>query len=453
MGGGGDTVTNTGLGDEQYDKLSANQAQMSSDMEAQQAANEAALAEQNAAMQAQIDAANASAAASASAASAASAANSGRFDRLDTSVSGVNTNVTTGFASIEDLLGQYNTASEQQFNTLNAGQTAGFKEMGGRFDTVDRSNENIQSSVDQGFVDQAQGFSDAQVNRTANAAANTADFAAAGEAMNKGFTDTSNQMTQTQANVLGGQGEIKTDLDTMSNTADTYALQSLQNQTALQEGQDGFVSSFDTYTNRYGEDQRLASQARNDLLRAQTNQTDSLRNDIGNYAQAAASGQGEITQQVKSLEKSADNPSEVAQQVANLDKQFAQGLAGLDAAQITQARDMAKIASGQSDLSMDMRQNFNQLATAFDDNGKLIQNSIDQQGNTTLRSVDEMGNLLLQSYDTFGTNVGNNMINLRESLQQLSDLQQGANGQMGNLSPPASAVASGGFASPYTMTG
>jgi len=453
MGGGGDTVTNTGLGDEQYDTLSANQAQMSSDMAAQQAANEAALAEQNAAMQSQIDAANASAAASASAASAASAANSGRFDRLDTSVSGVNTNVTTGFASIEDLLGQYNTASEQQFNNLNAGQTAGFKEMGGRFDTVDRSNENIQSSVDQGFVDQAQGFSDAQVNRTANAAANTADFAAAGEAMNKGFTDTSNQMTQTQANVLGGQGEIKTDLDTMSNTADTYALQSLQNQTALQEGQDGFVSSFDTYTNRYGEDQRLASQARNDLLRAQTNQTDSLRNDIGNYAQAAASGQGEITQQVKSLEKSADNPSEVAQQVANLDKQFAQGLAGLDAAQITQARDMAKIASGQSDLSMDMRQNFNQLATAFDDNGKLIQNSIDQQGNTTLRSVDEMGNLLLQSYDTFGTNVGNNMINLRESLQQLSDLQQGANGQMGNLSPPASAVASGGFASPYTMTG
>ena len=453
MGGGGDTVTNTGLGDEQYDTLSANQAQMSSDMAAQQAANEAALAEQNAAMQSQIDAANASAAASASAASAASAANSGRFDRLDTSVSGVNTNVTTGFASIEDLLGQYNTASEQQFNNLNAGQTAGFKEMGGRFDTVDRSNENIQSSVDQGFVDQAQGFSDAQVNRTANAAANTADFAAAGEAMNKGFTDTSNQMTQTQANVLGGQGEIKTDLDTMSNTADTYALQSLQNQTALQEGQDGFVSSFDTYTNRYGEDQRLASQARNDLLRAQTNQTDSLRNDIGNYAQAAASGQGEITQQVKSLEKSADNPSEVAQQVANLDKQFAQGLAGLDAAQITQARDMAKIASGQSDLSMDMRQNFNQLATAFDDNGKLIQNSIDQQGNTTLRSVDEMGNLLLQSYDTFGTNVGNNMINLRESLQQLSDLQQGANGQMGNLSPATPAVASGGFASPYTMTG
>jgi len=50
MGGGGDTVTNTGLGDEQYDKLSANQAQMSSDMAAQQAANEAALAEQNAAM-------------------------------------------------------------------------------------------------------------------------------------------------------------------------------------------------------------------------------------------------------------------------------------------------------------------------------------------------------------------------------------------------------------------
>ena len=354
--------------------------------------------------------------------------------------------MSSGFSGIEGLLSQYNTASANQMNALNKTTSDGFAQVGNRFDTVDSANSNVQNSVDAGFRA-------AQAARENNLALTGEAFALTGEALSDGFAGASQQLTDTQQNVLGGQGKMQDNLNDMASAADIYAQQSLENQTALQEGQDGFVSSFDTYTNRYGEDQRLASQARNDLLRAQTNQTDSLRSEIVDYAQAAATGQNEISQQVQGLEKSSVNPSGTEVQVANLDQQFAEGLAALDPSQITQARDMAKIASEKTELSMGMRQNFGQFAAAFDDSGKLIQNSIDQQGNTTLRSVDEMGNLLLQSYDTFGTNIGNNTINLRESLQQLSDLQQGANGQMGNLSPAAPAVASGGFASPYTMTG
>ena len=421
-GGGGDTVTNTGLGDEQYDTLSTNQTQMQADMAAQQAANEAALAEQNASMQASINAANANAAASAGAAQAATAANSGRFDTLDTSVAGVDTNVTTGFASIQDLLDQYNTASNQQFSALNTGVTGGFEEVGNRFDTVDTATGAIQGAVDQGNVDQAQGFSDAQVNRTANAAANTTNFAAAGEALNQGFADTSNQMTQTQANVLGGQGDLQTNLDTISDTADIYATQSLQNQAGLQQGQDSFVSSFDDYVDRYGDDTRIANQTRADMQQANATANRSLRQDVGDFAQAAATGQQEVSQQVRSV-----------------DQQFAAGLASLDAGQITTARDMARVASGQTDLDIASRQNYSQLGAAFDDNGALIPTNVDQAGNTTTRQMDDGGNLLLNRFDVRGNNTGFMSINLRESLQQLSSLQMPAR-------------SSGGFTSPFVTT-
>jgi hypothetical protein len=117
---------------------------------------------------------------------------------------------------------------------------------------------------------------------------------------------------------------------------------------------------------------------------------------------------------------------------------------------------MARIASAQSELDVGMRQEFGQLGQSFDDSGKLIKNSIDAQGNTITRSMDAQGNLMLRSFDVTGQNIGEQVINVQNSLQQLNDLQnkRGANVAMGNLSPPMSAsVPETGFASPYTTTG
>jgi len=336
----------------------------------------------------------------------------------------IKSNVNTGFASIEDLLGQYNTASQQQFSNLSQGQTAGFQDMGNRFDTVDQATSNLQGTVDQGFVDQAQGFTDAQANRTANAAQADASFAAAGQAMDQGFADTSNQMTQTQANVLGGQAGIQTNLDNMSATADIYAAESMQNQEALQQGQDQFVSSFDDYTDRYGQDQKIATNSRNDIFEAQANQSEKLREDIGDYSQALQTGQKDLT-------------TEIQERSVGLEEQFAEGLAGLDASQITQARDQARSASRLTNLEPAMRTKFSQLGASFNDEGQLIESSIDADGGTTNRSVDRTGNLLLNKFDVTGRSMGGTSINIRTSLQELSDLQ----GQ------------SSGFASPFAQTG
>lgn len=410
MGGGSDTtnatnVTNTGLGDDQYTALTGNQVGISGQItDATTDATE------------RYDTFDT------------------RFDTLDTSVGDVGTNVTSGFTNIQDLLDQYNTGMNTQFDQVNTGVgnnstalsdnatalgglqtdvTGGFNTMGTRFDTVDTNTGNIQTAVDQGFVDQSQGFTDAQADRTTQfadaATSRDASFAAAGDAMNQGFTDTSAQLTDTQANVLGGQGELQTNLDTMANTADAYAVQTLENQGALQSGQDSFVSNFDNYVERYADDTSLANQTRTDMQTANANANQKLREDVGSFAQAAATGQ-----------KNLSNDINVAS--SGLEKRFVAGLANLDAGQIIQSRDLARLASNNARLDTGMREEFNQLGNAFDNTGRLVESSIDGQGNTLTRRIDADGNLLLDVFDVMGRNVDNKLINIRKSFQNLSDM-------------------------------
>ena len=189
---------------------------------------------------------------------------------------------------------------------------------------------------------------------------------------------------------------------------------------------------------------------------------------MGKFAQAATTQVDNVAQGVDSRLKTLGDTVEggfvaaqgdaqaAAQKAASLESQFAQGLAGLDAGQITQTRDLAKIASSQTDLDMGMRQEFNQLGNAFDDNGKLIENTIDDQGNTIARAMDEQGNLILNSFDSSGQGLGSKTVNIRTVLQNLNNLQSrpGANAAMGNLTPASSsAVPNSGFASPFASTG
>ena len=598
-GGGGDTnVTNTGLGDDQYQTLADNQVGISGQIT--DARDDATARYDN------FDT---------------------RFDGIDTSVAGVGSNLTAGFTNLQDLMDQYNQGMNTQFNTVNTGVgnnatalsnnatsignlqtdvTGGFNDMGGRFDTLDTGQANIQGAVDQGFTDQAQGFADAQADRTAQFDASntalTAGFGDTGEALSQGFGDASTQLTNTQSNLQDGQGQLQDNLDAFSGRADAYATSQLENQANMQSNQEGFQSSFDSFTERYGDDTELAQQSRADLATAQANQTDRLREDLGAYAQATATGQSNLgtqlgdvatgvgaefqnlgtaveggfsqagtdalaqqenlttrlgnlgdimtttganidantQQQYEALSSSFDENGQLIQNsiaengdtisrqmddqgniiatrfdqsgnqvdqvnmnvnemltqaesyqrdltgqiqgvgeglmsgqadltqqvgqnqtttnnaVTDVQQAMANGFQNLDGGQVAQARDLAKIASAQTDLDMKMRQDFNQLGSAFSDNGQLIKNSIDEQGNTISRAMDNQGNLLLRSFDVTGKQIGNKVINVNRSLDSLSKLQtmQGGNASMGNLSPAmSSAVPSTGFASPYATTG
>ena len=474
-GGGGDTnVTNTGLGDDQYQALADNQVGISGQIT--DARDDATLRYD------QFD---------------------NRFDGLDTSVAGVGTNLTAGFTNLQDLMDQYNQGMNTQFNTVNTGVgnnatalsnnatsignlqtdvTGGFNDMGGRFDTLDTGQANIQGAVDQGFTDQAQGFADAQADRTAQFdAANTAmtaGFSETGEALSQGFGDASTQLTNTQSNLQDGQGQLQDNLDAFSGRADAYATSQLENQANMQSAQDGFQSSFDSFTERYGDDTELAQQSRADLATAQSNQTDRLREDMGTFAQAAATGQQALGNQLTDVATGVDdrigqldgavesgfieqantaaNNSELAQaaiaeSITQMGDQSASILSQMDAGQVTAARDLAKLAAGQEGLDANMRADFEQMGAAFDDNGQLIQNSIDSQGNTITRAMDQQGNMLLKKFNVQGQETGSSLINIGQRLQQLQAKRTEGNTGMGALTPQAQI---GGFAaSPYQQTG
>lgn len=465
------TVANTGLGDAQYQKLQTNQVGLGSQVE-----------EGFTGAGTKLDTINSS------------------VSGLGGKVDNVNTGVTTGFTNMQDLINKYNQGMNTQFDAVNTNvgnnasalannsQTmgniqgdisSGFDAQGNRFDTLDTANANIQGAVDTGFVDQAQGFTDAQADRTEQfakaEAARDANFTATGNAMNEGFTDASSQLANTQANVLGAQNTMQTDLTNMANTADTYATQNFENQANLQAGQDGFISNFDTYTERYGEDAQLAQQTRADMQTANANANQRMREDIGNFANSAASDRQEISNDMETQFTqlgntvdggfSASNASTNAAIQANsqdnsaalnkLQYDLDTGLENISVGQVVAARDLAKVASSQTDIDMTLRQNFNQLGNAFDDEGQLIANSIDEQGNTIARSVDEQGNLLLRSFDITGGAIGEKVLNIRSTLRDLQALQsqQGANASMGNLSPAMSSeVPRSGFASPFATT-
>ena len=461
-------VQNTGLGDDQYNQIQKNQGTLGTN-----------LSEGFTKAGGKLD--------------TISGEVTGLGGRLDTATDGINTGLNSGFSNIQTLLDNYNKGMNTQFANVNTGVgnnatslaannqalgtlqtdvTGGFNQAGNRFDTLDTATGNIQGSVDQGFVDQAQGFSDAQADRTTqftdSATALNTGFADTGAALQQGFGDASTQLTNTQTEVLGGQNSLQGSLDVMSDDATTYANQSLENQAAMQTNQDGFQSSFDTYAERYGEDTSLANKTRADMQLANANANQRLREDIGGFAQAASSQVDAVSQGLDSQLKTLGNTVEggfsevktdtqvVAEQAAGLESQFARGLAQLDSGQVTQARDLAKIAASQTGLDMELRQEFTQLGNAFDDNGKLIESTIDKQGNTISRAMDEQGNLILNSFDVSGQGLGTKTINLRTALSNLNNLQnqQGANASMGNLSPASSgAIPDTGFASPFARTG
>jgi hypothetical protein len=347
------------------------------------------------------------------------------IQQMDTSGLATSSGLTTGIDSITGLLSQYNTAATDKMNTLNKTATDGFAEVGSRFDTVDTANTSVQNSVDTGFRD-------AEAARAANIAATGNAFALTGGIIADGFAANSGQLTETQANVLGGQGDLQDNLTTMANSADAYAQQSIENQEALQSGQDGFVSSFDTYTDRYSDDQKISQNSRNDIFTAQANQSDQIRGDMQDYESASAKAQMDISAQV-----------------AELDRRFVSGFSGLDAGQIINARNSALAVASQLGLDPTLSRNFNLLGNSFDENGRLAQANTDQQGNVTRRFMDEIGNININTSDVAGNSISNDVINLRQTLQQLNNVQNvaGSNASMGSPTPAS------GFASPYTQTG
>ena len=353
------------------------------------------------------------------------------FSGVNTGIAGVNTGVNTGFADLTTLLDQYKTDQTNQFGavntamtdnaanintglgTLQTAQDAGFNNMGTRFDTVDTAGANLQTAVDTGFQDTAATLSNTNAN------INTG-FADANTAMAGGFADTqagitsaadaaNTQLSGVSDNVLAGQRGLSTDLGTMSANQDIYAGSVLGNQENMQGTQDSFQSNFDDYVERYSDDASLAQNTRADMQRANANANLALRTDIGQQADTANVQAAETARRVQAV-------------------------------QINQAKELATQVANNGGVDAGTRQNFANLTTSFDSSGNLIPSSVDGTGNRVNRAIDQQGNLVLTAFNNLGQPIGNQSINIAQSLSVLEQLNRDN-------------TASTGFAAPYLSTG
>ena len=462
MGGGSDTnITNTGLGDDQFANLSAGQSSINSNINATR------------------DGTNA------------------RFDSVDGTlsgirgdISGVGTNLTSGFTNLQDLMGQNMEANQQGFtgvtnsidqstgqiqsgmqtgfDGVNQNLTTGFGTMDERFNRVDNAQQTAQTSIDTGFQDTSNNFSDLDIrlNDDFNAAQQTmaGGFADVGQGLTDLDTSTQNRLDTVQGNVLTGQSILDQGITGMSDAQDIYYNDLSGRQMEIQQGQDGFQSTFDDYVQRYSDDVTLANQTRNDLQTGLVNSTSRIREDFGRFGQTLSEGQGDLAGRISAADQNTQlNFDRLASDVvggfndqrAQIGSVQGQLLSEMDAQAVVEARDMARIASSQTDLDMQTRADFRQLSDAFDDTGRLISSSIDAQGNTLTRQIDENGNMLLRSFDVTGRAIDGRVLDINRALNTLNnlDFQAGGNVSMGNLSPAMTgAVPNSGFASPFTAT-
>lgn len=194
----------------------------------------------------------------------------------------------------------------------------------------------------------------------------------------------------------------------------------------------------------------------NEALGAIQQQTGSLSDRLTAGFQDVARGQTQLTDTVQTGQEGL--MAEQVDQRNRLQNQMSQIQTGFDTTEgkmDTQIRDLARVAASQGDIAIENRQEFKQIGDAFDDQGNLIRNSIDASGNTISRAIDDNGNLLLRSFDVNGRAIGDKVLNINKSLNQLAQLpyMAGANTSMGNLSPAMKAnVPQGGFMSPFAQT-
>ena len=395
-------------------------------------------------------------------------------DTINTNTAGLNDALEGGFTRLGDNMTTYNTALGQRFDTVDAantanaanlgtantgitglqsGQDAGFGSIGNRFDTVDTATTGLQTSVDQGFNDVDTGQTNLSNQMTTGFDTTQGDIGSGFDQArldnDAGFAGIGETQTANEALRAAGQGAVQGDISAMSGTADTYADAIMSKQGEMEGVQDNFVSSFDSYVDRYTDDTTLAGQARVDAATAADTYDKNIRADMGRIANAQTAGQDALGNQITSAEgnlaanlssgfSDASSARNTGFADATLQNRIAADATKVE--QIQQAKGIAEVASGMESLDMNTRQEFHQLSKAFDDSGELIQSSIDANGNTIERQIDDQGNMIMDKFSSTGEAMGRKMFNIDKSISNLKEIpSQGSNAAMGNLSPALSA--------------
>ena len=352
---------------------------------------------------------------------------------------------------------------ENRIGSLEGTTNTGFADVGGRIDNVNSTLGNVQGSVDTGFSNMNQSFNDIAEGQTGiqnnltdisgnmtnrfDTVDSTLDtgFAGVNENVNTQF-DTQNQsLTDLSANVLGGQTNLQSYLEGMSDRSDTYYGGLAEGQAGIMGGIGGMQTGLNDFRENYDANTTLANQTRAELLDTVTggfNQTrETISDSFNDTSRDINNVSGQVDEQARRAAASAPvSAQEFTQSIRELASGLDAGTREQAAAQndVVQRLDTVKqVLTTQGDnLPDDIRQQYTQLAQAFDQNGKLVRESIDAQGVTTRRAMDNQSNVLLANFDQQGQMLGQNMFNVNSLLKQMDQLGYTGRGQQpGTLAP------------------
>ena len=437
MGGGSTTeVTNTGLGDDQYQQLADNQAGLGTSIDNFNASATTSMDSANTSLDTantNLDTANAGitglTAGQLALTSGQTALTEGQAG-LSTALGNQGKAMTDKFGNVIKGQQSLTDALTKQGQTLGQGQTA----IGKQVDTVNTNVGGLQTSVDQGFTDTLQGQADLGTQVSSG-------FDTAGNQLSTGLgsaTDEINTaLSGTQTAIQGSVQDNANSLSTLSGNVDAYSTQTLQNQGELAAGQEQYTTKFDDYIDKYSDDTILADQTRADIQTGQGNAAEASRLQIANLADAQATGQVNLQTAATDAANKQGNAIEAGftgladANATGIDAvQTAVGDMGMEQQQAQQnlITDLGGIreglATGLQGLDENTKQQYKGMIDSFDSQGNLIANSIDAQGNTLSREMDAQGNVLTTTLDAQGVALGTTSTNVNTMIANAKEYQK-----------------------------
>jgi hypothetical protein len=429
-GGGGTTVNQTGIGDAQYDTLVKNQGNIQSQVSSGFRRGEDMLDN----VDYNVSRVGAQVSGVGNQVSNLDNRVSTGFSNVGNQISGTNNllnnlsgTTTAGFAGVGNQLNQLNTQVDRGFTGVNQGMQTGFNALGEMttkgFDTVGNQVETGFGRVNQNVTDARDAI---QTGMATNQAATNARFDQQGNQIATGFTDARDQLETVQGNVLGGQGQIRGLVEQYGNNLDRYYANLASGQSDAASRLGGLQTGLDDFRAGYNRDALVASQQRAKMSDSIAGGFNAVRDDFGR-------GLNTIGEQNRAMaaDVQAGNQSlaQATQQFSDIARKISLGAAGNNQQDFDMRNEFVSRLNAIKQLASDpnvavpdeVRADYVDLASSFDDAGRLIARGVGPDGLTTARALDNRGDLLLAKFDNIGNRVDQKALNVDNMMQQLDN--------------------------------
>ena len=492
-------VTKTGLGDQQFQDLTAGQSTLM--------AGQTTLGENQAAIGAGLDTLSADVNTGFTDLSAANTANTDSILAGQTNLQDFLTTQSANFTSQLEAANEARALAEAQAASAAQAQAQAAQAQASAL-------AGLQGTTDTGFADMRQGFADTD-ERFQQAAQARLDFQNASNTDRQRILDTlqegqagiTENVLDSRDTLMAGQQSIRDNLsatelallersqaaqDYLENVATTNQAANLEQQMAIQdllntygadaaayyqdlaaanlasaERQGELQTGLDTFRADQAQANTLGQQQQAQLLDTVLSGTDSLTNTIAGVGDTLATGQQGLMSQSEAARNALTD--DIADVMSN--QAASEQLNNMNFAQISQLVTsgynsddpqyqamkqeftdrmdfMQKIVSDQNlDISDDLRNTFNTMVTSFDEQGALISET--QVGNDVIkRAIDDQGELFLSRFNQYGDRIAQGNMNINVLMSRLNELGYvpGSSQNMANTSgtalPPSASFGS-----------